>query len=221
MSLHQHWGPASARDRFLLTATAAPLAAFHTSPPAPRLEGARSPRRRPALASAAHRQGDVRPAPRLHCSPVTPCNPPPAKAKLPASTHPPPKGTTSWGTAWGGQRNPNCTARPTAQGLRSAGRPRRPPQAQRGSAAGPPGRLQRRHHSYLTMDSPQRTSPSGRPDNRRPHRLLLPRTNVEKSPCVPASLAPRLRTAPFVGRGAVGAHAPSLSSSPAGLEPRC
>ena len=54
MSLHQHWGPTSARDRFLLTATAAPLAAFHTSPPAPRLEGARSPRRRPALAPAAH-----------------------------------------------------------------------------------------------------------------------------------------------------------------------
>ena len=44
-------------------------------------------------------------APRLHCSRVTPCKPPPAKAKLPASTHPPPAGTTCWGTA-GGSKKP-------------------------------------------------------------------------------------------------------------------
>ena len=219
MSLHQHWGPTSARDRFLLTATAAPLAAFHTSPPAPRLEGARSPRRRPALAPAAHQQGDVRQAPRLHCSPVTPCKPPPAKAKLPASTHPPPKGTTCWGTAWGSKK-PQLHGPTHRPGSAVGGKAKASPQAQRGSVAGPPGRLQRRHHSYLTMDSPQRTNPPGRPDNRRPHHLLLPRTNVERSACVPASLAPRLRTAPFVGRGAVGAHARSCSSR-AGLEPRC
>ncbi|XP_029776422.1 uncharacterized protein C10orf88 homolog [Suricata suricatta] len=95
MSFHQHRSPTPARDRFLLPAA--------TSPPALRPKGARSapPPSRPG--ASGYRQGDVRPAPQLHRSPVTPRKPPPAKAKLPASTRPLPAGTTCGGTAWRGE----------------------------------------------------------------------------------------------------------------------
>lgn len=102
--------------------------------------------------------------------------------------------------------------------LLPAGRPLRRPQ---GSGGGTSVRVEQRHHAYLTTDLTHWTNSSRPPNNRPPPPLFQGSTSKN----YPGSHAPhrttrRLRIAPARGRGAVSAHAPSLSAPPMSSPPQ-